>query len=280
MTATNEAGNSAGTTLINRNPYLYRGYRYDRETGLYYLNSRYYDPETGRFINADGLVSTGQGVLGNNMFAYCLNNPANGTDDDGFSLLSDLWRYLFVISEFGAIHRAVQEHIKMTHPGTEIECALIKEGGGKGRADVILPDTNNGVVVWEVKEVKHENSRDAARTQVNEYVVGTLRKDGRVITSVGSAEEFGDSFVINFKSYSYTVTYSTPEEGVIIYNVKEKPEYDLNPFAYINDKKNIGSNTRSGFTSVLKIATYGTGIAAIAFFGGLCTAFPGDYRIN
>nr|MBQ6241506.1 DUF4329 domain-containing protein [Lachnospiraceae bacterium] len=83
VTATNEAGSSLGTRLINKNAYLYRGYRYDRETGLYYLNSRYYDPETGRFINADGLVSTGQGVLGNNMFAYCLNNPANREDTSG-----------------------------------------------------------------------------------------------------------------------------------------------------------------------------------------------------
>ena len=68
VTATNVAGNSTGTTLINRNPYLYRGYRYDRETGLYYLNSRYFDPEAGRFINADVFVATGQGALGNNMF--------------------------------------------------------------------------------------------------------------------------------------------------------------------------------------------------------------------
>lgn len=38
-----------------KNPYRYRGYRYDTETGLYYLNSRYYNPEWGRFMNADAL---------------------------------------------------------------------------------------------------------------------------------------------------------------------------------------------------------------------------------
>ncbi|MDD6263310.1 MAG: hypothetical protein PUA83_09555 [Clostridiales bacterium] len=42
---------------------------------MYYVSSRYYDPELGRWINADGYVSTGQSRLGNNMFAYCLNNP-------------------------------------------------------------------------------------------------------------------------------------------------------------------------------------------------------------
>lgn len=64
-------------------PLCYRGYVYDQETELYYLQSRYYDPEIGRFINADGLVSTGQGFVGNNMFAYCNNNPVNRFDPDG-----------------------------------------------------------------------------------------------------------------------------------------------------------------------------------------------------
>ena len=72
----------------NLNPYRYRGYFYDRETGLYYVGSRYYDPEVGRWINADGLLSTGQGTIGNNMFAYCLNNPVNRIDITGeFGLL-------------------------------------------------------------------------------------------------------------------------------------------------------------------------------------------------
>ncbi len=70
--------------LGEKNPYRYRGYRYDTETGYYYLQSRYYNPEWGRFLNADGLVSTGQGMLAHNMFIYCLNNPASNKDDNGF----------------------------------------------------------------------------------------------------------------------------------------------------------------------------------------------------
>ena len=61
----------------------YRGYVYDRETALYYLQSRYYYPELGRFINADAFASTGQGIIGNNMFAYCNNNPVNYVDITG-----------------------------------------------------------------------------------------------------------------------------------------------------------------------------------------------------
>ena len=62
------------------NPLRYRGYIYDNETGFYYLQSRYYDPVVGRFINSDSYASTGTGVLGYNMFAYCNNNPSNKVD--------------------------------------------------------------------------------------------------------------------------------------------------------------------------------------------------------
>ena len=51
--------------------------------GLYYLQSRYYNPTMGRFLNADALISTGQGALGNNMFAYCRNNPVSRKDVTG-----------------------------------------------------------------------------------------------------------------------------------------------------------------------------------------------------
>ena len=66
------------------NPLRYRGYFYDFETGLYYLQSRYYDPAIGRFINADTFATTdANGFLSCNMFAYCENNPANGKDPNG-----------------------------------------------------------------------------------------------------------------------------------------------------------------------------------------------------
>lgn len=70
-------------TLGKYNPLRYRGYVYDSDSGYYYLQSRYYDPEVGRFINADVYASTGQGLLGNNMFAYCNNNPIILSDAQG-----------------------------------------------------------------------------------------------------------------------------------------------------------------------------------------------------
>ena len=66
------------------NPLRYRGYIYDNETGFYYLQSRYYDPAVGRFINADDIAYLGAGGLTSyNLFAYCGNNPVMGYDPYG-----------------------------------------------------------------------------------------------------------------------------------------------------------------------------------------------------
>ena len=86
---------SQSGSMAEKNPLRYRGYYYDSETGFYYLQSRYYDPATRRFINADALASTGQGLLGTNMFAYCMNNPVYYADPSGrtsiFEWLYDIW---------------------------------------------------------------------------------------------------------------------------------------------------------------------------------------------
>ena len=69
--------------LAEINPLRYRGYYYDSETGFYYLQSRYYDPEICRFINGDKYSATATGFLGYNMFAYCDNNPVIRFDNGG-----------------------------------------------------------------------------------------------------------------------------------------------------------------------------------------------------
>ena len=77
-------GNVTGTgSMANTNPLRYRGYYYDAETEMYLCGSRYYDPAIGRFINADSFASTGQGIIGFNMFAYCGNSPLCYADSSG-----------------------------------------------------------------------------------------------------------------------------------------------------------------------------------------------------
>ena len=86
ISITNASGAAlASTNLGVQNSIRYRGYVYDTETGLYYLQSRYYDPETGGFLNADDVDFIGASgtVLGYNAFAYCENNPVNKIDKTG-----------------------------------------------------------------------------------------------------------------------------------------------------------------------------------------------------
>ena len=68
-----------------KNPFRYKGYYYDRETGLYYLNSRYYSPAFGRFINADttDVLGVSGDLYDKNLYAYCDNNPIMRKDAGG-----------------------------------------------------------------------------------------------------------------------------------------------------------------------------------------------------
>ena len=82
----NASGATISQTAANvaaYNPFRYRGYRYDADTGFYYLQSRYYDPAICRFINADRYTDTGEKLVGYNMFVYCNNNSIVYTDFSG-----------------------------------------------------------------------------------------------------------------------------------------------------------------------------------------------------
>ena len=111
------------STLGTHNPLRYRGYVYDQETGLYYLQSRYYNPALARFLNADSFVSTGQGLLGNNMFAYCRNNP------------------VVRIDIYGSADTAVEEEFD---DDVEVTPAIPIDGGGGGGG---IGGSGNGGIV-------------------------------------------------------------------------------------------------------------------------------------
>ncbi|MCI8612370.1 MAG: hypothetical protein HFE48_01550 [Clostridia bacterium] len=86
--------NTDADFIGNINPIRYRGYYYDADMSLYYLQTRYYDSETGRFVNLDMIEYLAPDTInGLNLYAYCLNNPVMNTDPSGTFLLS-----LFLIS--------------------------------------------------------------------------------------------------------------------------------------------------------------------------------------
>jgi RHS repeat-associated protein len=107
------------STLGTLNPLRYRSYVYDEETELYYLQSRYYNPEICRFINADNYPTTGQGLTGNNMFAYCGNNPVIRTDAQGE------WWHLIVGAVVGVASQYVSDVVSNLASGKSLTESLI-----------------------------------------------------------------------------------------------------------------------------------------------------------
>ena len=76
--------NGGFNTHAANNPFTYRGYYFDSDLNLYYLGTRYYDYNTGRFVNADSMMSGASGSLeGYNLFVYCFNDPINFSDSEG-----------------------------------------------------------------------------------------------------------------------------------------------------------------------------------------------------
>lgn len=91
---------TGNTALAQTNPLRYRSYYYDSETGFYYVSSRYYDPEIGRFISPDTtdvLTATPMGLTDKNLYAYCDNNPVVRVDHGG-----QFWETVFDVISLGA----------------------------------------------------------------------------------------------------------------------------------------------------------------------------------
>lgn len=86
LSVTNASGTpiTDQTQIAHVNPIRYRGYYYDKETGLYYLQSRYYDPVTERFLSADVFLNATGQLNGHNTFAYCGNKPVSKADSSGY----------------------------------------------------------------------------------------------------------------------------------------------------------------------------------------------------
>jgi len=105
---------NSGTGIGDVNPFRYRGYYFDSETGLYYLMTRYYDPEIGRFISADALAYLApETINGLNLYAYCYNNPVMGYDPNG------TFAWLFVVIVAIALVATVHDVVVLTESDNE-----------------------------------------------------------------------------------------------------------------------------------------------------------------
>ncbi|MBE6960435.1 MAG: RHS repeat-associated core domain-containing protein [Ruminococcaceae bacterium] len=178
-------GGSKASTLGVMNPLTYRGYVYDRETQLYYLQSRYYNPEIGRFINADDvdLLGANGDFASLYLFAYCGNNPVSRADSNGH-----FW-HLVVGGVIGGIIGA----ISIAASGGDIVDVLI--GAAAGAAGGVLTASGAGVVVQALGSTAISMASNAA-SQINhivqdetgetEFDVGDMLFDGAIGLACGA----------------------------------------------------------------------------------------------
>lgn len=201
---------SAGE-LAELNPLRYRGYVYDQETGFYYLQSRYYDPTVGRWINVDSILSTEYGLLGYDLFAYCNNDPVNNIDQSGQSPFSVL-----NLADYRRIHKMVQAFC-MAEYNWDME-VYVKSSGSRGFLDLYDYRKNE---YYEVKSDKIK--RDRIVPQMKRYdksvIAASRYKDANII---GHPKRGTTDVAGSFPYGLYDITYWTKEDGLIVYH------WDLN----------------------------------------------------
>ena len=139
---------SYNNSVAKLNPFRYRGYYYDTETGLYYLNSRYYDPSIGRFINADDIsYIQPTEINGLNLFAYCGNNPVMYVDPTGQFPLLALILGLVAIAGLGLIIGGVaSDNNALTAAGLTMVAVPALISGGMAIAAGISGATLTGII--------------------------------------------------------------------------------------------------------------------------------------
>lgn len=136
------------TAIGNLNPFRYRSYYYDSDIQMYYLQSRYYDPEIGRFINSDDVSYIGASgtETGYNPFAYCENNPVNNTDSSGeaFGLIQSM----AIGALLGIIELYVMDIIYNLYKGTSPWYARNSD-----KSDYILAAVSGAISMLSFKKV-------------------------------------------------------------------------------------------------------------------------------
>ena len=177
---------TSSTHIANVNPLRYRGYFYDTETGFYYLNSRYYDPATRRFISADNVIDE-RDFDSLNLYSYCGNDPVNRKDNGGawWDIALDLVSIGFSIADV-AMHPT--DPWAWVGLGADIACTavpFISGGGTVVRAATKVDDViDAGKAVDKVDDVV-DSVNDVNRMVEN--INGTAGKIDFYITPNGEA---------------------------------------------------------------------------------------------
>ena len=152
--------------IAHINPFRYRGYYYDTETGLYYLGSRYYDPVVGRFINADMVMGVNQDMASYNLFAYCGNNPVNRADSSGLLW----WDVVVAAVAVAAVCVAVVVAAPVLAPVVGVAAGSLVAGAA-ATATVAGVTAITASVIAAVEEPIVPNTKSSERDRAEERVI-------------------------------------------------------------------------------------------------------------
>lgn len=132
------------------NPIRYRSYYYDEETGLYYLNNRYYNPKWGRFISPDVILGSNQDIISCNLYAYVSNNPINNYDNNGTSLKSIFKKVKSVVN-------------KVVKKVAKVVSSITSKNKNKKATKKTTKKNNNNLPNYsaELNKVLHQNALEA-----------------------------------------------------------------------------------------------------------------------
>ncbi len=220
--SSNGTANTSSAFIGNINPLRYRGYYYDTDTGLYYLQSRYYDPAIGRFINADTYTTTdADGLLSTNMFAYCENNPVNRSDPNG-----EMFGALIGGALLGGVINTV---VTCLFAGGDVSAGTLAGAfisgaiGGTltfsyaGRAAAIVVNATAGAVGYITTQVidgKEVTFGGAAKAALSGAVTGAISGGGIFRNkSVAEAADTYNSLVYNIRNQADAESFTTAAAG-------------------------------------------------------------------
>ena len=133
LSITPAGSTSDPNNILQKNPFRYRGYYYDNESGYYYLQSRYYNPEVRRFLNADNLVADTKNGLGYNLFAYSNNNPVNYKDESGHTP-DTVMDVVFIFVDVAEVAANPANPVAWISLGADVACLIIPVASGGGAA--------------------------------------------------------------------------------------------------------------------------------------------------
>ena len=171
------------TFIGHINPLRYRGYYYDRETRLYYLQSRYYDFANCRFLNADTFATTdANGFLSANMFAYCENNPVMRTDPNGE------WAQLVVGAAVGAVVGGISAAVSSYKSTGQVNVGVVLLGAGTGAIGGLIGATGMSMYL----QAAISGVLNATNNVGTSYIQGEKVDfaDLAIDTAIGSASSF------------------------------------------------------------------------------------------